>query len=100
MRAGIEIQHYNEATIVSIGAYFESDHFCSLRCGLHTKAKYQPDRPSIPPPFVNTAIVRAHPRKIRKPWNPWMRFFVRPGLNEGRLIVVGNSVDLEKLTGA
>jgi hypothetical protein len=38
----------------------------------------------MPPPFVKTAMVRAQAKKIIKAWTPWIIFFVRPGLNEGR----------------
>lgn len=54
------------------------------RVDKHTKAQYQADRPSIPSPLVNTAMVQAHAKKIINPWTPWMMFFVRPELIEGR----------------
>lgn len=49
-----------------------------------TRAQYQADRPSMPSPLVNTAMVRAHARKMINAWSPWIMFFTRPGLAEGR----------------
>lgn len=49
-----------------------------------TRAQYQADRPSILSPLVNTAMVRAHARKMINAWSPWIMFFTRPGLAEGR----------------
>ena len=52
--------------------------------GKHTKAQYHAVRPSIPSPFVQIAMVRAQARKMSSACTPWVTFFIRPGLTEGR----------------
>lgn len=45
-----------------------------------TKTQYHTVRGSMPPPFVQMAMVNAHARKMINAWMKWMMFFVRPML--------------------